>query len=489
MSENQFKIARLAKLDNIKQMGLNPYPAKVERTTLINELQIKYTDLAAEEETNDSYSVCGRVYSIRNSGMFIDLRDASGKIQIFTHKNNVDEATLALLKNIDVGDFVNAYGIVRRTKRSELTINTKTLSCISKSLLPLPEKYHGLNNRETCYRQRYLDLIMNEDSRKTLHQRCKIIEEIRKYLTKRDFLEVETPMLHPIPGGAAAKPFVTHHNTLDMELFLRIAPELYLKRLMVGGLSEKIFEINRSFRNEGISTRHNPEFTMLELYQAYIDYNDLMDLVEDMVQTVATQVIGSLKIDFNGQELDFGGKWQRKSMIELVHEYSGIDFAKLDYEGAKAAVADLGLQTKDCKNWGKAIEVVFEEKVEPNLIQPTHVTDLPRDISPLAKAHESDPRLTQRFETFINTWEVANAFSEINDPIDQKERFTSQLQSRQDGDDEAHHMDDDYVNALEYGMPPTGGLGMGIDRLVMLLTNSPSIRDVIAFPTLRKNPS
>ena len=486
MSENQFRQSRLKKLDSIKEMGIDPYPAKVERSCLINELQDKYQELANEEQTGDEYTVCGRIYSIRNSGMFIDLRDHSGKIQIFTHKDHIDEANLELLKNLDVGDFISVKGLIRRTKRGELTINSTQLTCLSKAILPLPEKYHGLTDREACYRQRYLDLIMNEESRKTLHTRCKIIESIRKYLTNKGFLEVETPMLHPIPGGATAKPFITHHNTLDMDLYLRIAPELYLKRLMVGGLSEKIFEINRSFRNEGISTRHNPEFTMLELYQAYVDYNYLIDLFEDMVKTVAQDTIGSLQVQFGDNLLNFDGKWQRKSMTELVHEYSGINFLDLDYDGALKAAKDIGLDPKDCQNWGQVIELVFEEKVENNLIQPTHVTDLPRDISPLSKAHSDDPRLTQRFETFVNTWEVANAFSEINDPIDQKGRFEKQLQSRDQGDDEAHPMDEDFINALEYGMPPTGGLGMGIDRLVMLLTGSLSIRDVIAFPTLRK---
>ena len=358
---------------------------------------------------------------------------------------------------------------------------------LSKALLPLPEKYHGLTDIETRYRQRYIDLIVNEESRDRLQKRSRIIAAIRTYLSAQGFLEVETPMLHLIPGGAAAKPFSTHHNALDLTMYLRIAPELHLKRLMVGGLSDKIFEMNRCFRNEGISPRHNPEFTSVEIYQLFADYHDMMNLTEELIQYVAQTVLGTTQVIYDGIELDLSSPWPRKSMVDLVTEKTGVDFSKIQtVEDARTAAQKIGgIPLKGKDTWGKVVEAVFAEKVESSLVQPIHVIDHPLDISPLAKAHRTDPRLTERFESYMNKWEIANAFSELTDPIDQRQRFEAQMSERDGGDDEAHLMDSDFVTALEHGLPPTGGLGIGIDRLVMILTNAPSIRDVIAFPTMK----
>jgi len=483
----QIRQIRIQKLADLADNGVNPYPYVFNKTADAAELQEKYKDIEAGVETEDEYSVAGRVMAVRNSGMFIDLMDSSGKIQIFSHKQNLSEDQLKILKLIDIGDIVGFVGTIRRTPRGELSIKATSLTMLSKSLLPLPEKFHGLTDVETRYRQRYVDMIVNEDVRKTFRTRSLIIQKIREFLTKRGFLEVETPMLHPQAGGANARPFVTHHNTLDMDMFLRIAPELYLKRLMVGGVSEKIFEINRSFRNEGIDVRHNPEFTMMELYQAYVDYNEMMTLTETLVSTVAQEVLGTMKIKYGDNEIDLTPPWDRKTMIGAIKEKTGIDFATcFTVEDAKAKAKSLGIDPEDCDNWGKVIDLIFEEKVEPTLIQPVHIIDYPRDISPLAKVHRDNDRLTERFETRVNGWEIANAFSELTDPIDQRMRFEAQMQAKANGDDEAMPIDEDYICALEHGAPPMGGLGLGIDRLVMLLTNSPSIRDVIAFPTLKK---
>lgn len=486
-AKDQIRQTRIQKLADLADKGINPYPYFFNKTADAAELQEKYKDLEAGVETDDEYSVAGRVMAIRNTGMFIDLMDASGKIQIFSHKENLSEEQLKLLKLIDIGDIVGFTGTIRRTPRGELSIKSTSLTLLSKSLLPLPEKFHGLTDVETRYRQRYVDMIVNEDVRKTFRTRSLIIQKIREYLTNKGFWEVETPMLHPQAGGANARPFITHHNTLDMDMFLRIAPELYLKRLMVGGVSEKIFEINRSFRNEGIDVRHNPEFTMMELYQAYVDYNEMMKLTENLVSTVAQEVLGTMKIKYGDNEIDLTPPWDRKTMIGAIKEKTGIDFSTcFTVEDAKAKAKSLGINPEDCDNWGKVIDLIFEEKVEPDLIQPVHIIDYPRDISPLAKVHRDNDRLTERFETRVNGWEIANAFSELTDPIDQRMRFEAQMQAKANGDDEAMPIDEDYICALEHGAPPMGGLGIGIDRLVMLLTNSPSIRDVIAFPTLKK---
>ena len=484
---DQIRQTRIQKLTDLADKGVNPYPYVFDKNADAADLQEKYKDLAAGEETEDVYSVAGRVMAIRNTGMFIDLMDASCKIQIFSHKENLSEDKLKILKLIDIGDIVGFTGTIRRTPRGELSIKSTDLKLLSKSLLPLPEKFHGLTDVETRYRQRYVDMIVNEDVRKTFRTRSLIIQKIREYLTKQGFLEVETPMLHPQAGGANARPFITHHNTLDMDMFLRIAPELYLKRLMVGGLSEKIFEINRSFRNEGIDIRHNPEFTMMELYQAYVDYNEMMVLTENLVSTVAQEVLGTMKIQYGENEIDLTPPWDRKTMLGAIKEYTGIDFSSCyALEDAKEKAQAMGINPEDCDNWGQVIDLIFEEKVEPHLIQPVHIIDYPRDISPLAKVHRDNERLTERFETRVNGWEIANAFSELTDPIDQRMRFEAQMQAKANGDEEAMPIDEDYICALEHGAPPMGGLGVGIDRLVMLLTNSPSIRDVIAFPTLKK---
>jgi lysyl-tRNA synthetase class 2 len=414
------------------------------------------------------------------------LQDPSGKIQVFSHRDNLPPEALDALKLVDIGDIIGARGTIRRTPRGELSVKCRELTLLGKSLLPLPEKYHGLTDVETRYRQRYLDLIMNPESRDTLVKRSRIVAEIRRFLGERGFLEVETPMLQTLAGGAAAKPFITRHNTLDMEMYLRIAPELFLKRLIVGGISEKVFELNRNFRNEGISPRHNPEFTMMELYQAYADYHDMMALTEAIVETVARTVLGTTRVVYQGRELELAGPWPHRSMTACVAESTGVDFSAIATDAeARDAAERLGIAVEAHDSWGVALEKVFEEKVEHTLIQPIHITDYPRDISPLAKVHRDDPRLVERFETRINGWEVANAFSELSDPLDQRQRFEAQAARRDHGDDEAHRLDEDYLTALEYGMPPCGGLGIGIDRLIMLLTDSPNIRDVIAFPTLK----
>lgn len=478
---------RLQKLAEFAERGINPYPYSFAKDAKAAELQEKYKDLPADTETEDVYSVAGRVMAIRNTGMFIDLMDDSGKIQIFSHKQNLPEDQIKLLKMLDIGDMVGFTGKIRRTPRGELSIKSTDIKLLAKALLPLPEKFHGLTDVETRYRQRYVDMIVNDEVRDTFRKRSLIIQKIREFLNKQDFLEVETPMLHPQASGANARPFVTHHNTLDMDMTLRIAPELYLKRLMVGGLSEKIFEINRSFRNEGIDIRHNPEFTMIELYQAYVDYNEMMVLLENMVSYVAKEVLGTTKIQYGEHEIDLTPPWDRKTMLGAIKEYTGIDFSDcFTVEDAKERAKSIGIHADEADNWGKVIDAVFEEKVEPHLIQPIHIIDYPRDISPLAKVHRDNDRLTERFETRVNGWEIANAFSELSDPIDQRYRFEAQALAKANGDEEAMSIDEDYINALEYGLAPTGGMGMGVDRLVMLLTNSPTIRDVIAFPTMRK---
>ncbi len=480
--------AKLNNLENLQNIGINPYPYKFNVTTYAADLQDKYKSLADGEVTENTVSVAGRIMANRNNGMFIDLKDTSGNIQIFSHKKHLDEAQLKLLKLFDIGDIIGITGIIRRTPRGELTIDAKEIELLTKSILPLPEKYHGLTDIELRYRKRYLDLIMNKASCDVFLKRSKIISHIRQILIDEGFLDVETPMLHPIPGGASAKPFITHHHTLDMNLYLRIAPELYLKRLIIGGF-DKVFEIGRCFRNEGISIKHNPEFTTVELYQAYADYNDMMDLTEKIVQSCVKLVSpdGSLKLSYGDKEIDFGGKWPRKSMTELVAEKTGVDFLEItDVKEAYNKAKELKAPVEEDMNWGQIVEAVFGEFVEAELIQPIHITDMPKDISPLAKIHRNNPILTERFETFANGWELANAFSELNNPADQKARFEEQAKALASGDEEAQHFDADFVEALEYGMPPTGGLGIGIDRLVMLLTNSPSIRDVIAFPTLKQ---
>ena len=498
-TKEQIRQTRIQKLADLADKGVNPYPYKFEKTADAVELQEKYKDLEAGVETEDQYSVAGRVMAIRNTGMFIDLMDASGKIQIFSHKENLSEEQIKVLKLIDIGDIVGFTGTIRRTPRGELSIKSTELTLLSKALLPLPNKqiskekaetlshYHGLTDVELKYRQRYVDLIVNEESRGTFRKRSMIVQKVREFLAKQGYMEVETPILQTMASGANARPFTTHHNALEMDLTLRIALELYLKRLIVGGISEKVFEIGKCFRNEGIDTRHNPEFTMMELYQAYVDYNDMMELTENLVAYVAKEVLGTTKIQYGENEIDLTPPWDRKTMLGAIEEATGIDFGKIEtVEEAKEKAHSVHVDADDCDKWGQVVERVFEEKIEPSLIQPIHIYDYPKDISPLSKVHRDNPRLTERFETRVNGWEICNAFSELTDPLDQRARFEAQMAAKAAGDEEAMPIDEDYICALEHGVPPMGGLGLGIDRLIMLLTNSPSIRDVIAFPTLKK---
>lgn len=484
--QTELRKVRQDKCDALREAGGNPYPYKYDPSHKAAALQEQYKNLENGTETEDRVRVAGRIMAMRNNGMFIDLQDASGKIQVFCHKDSMPETELATLNFFDIGDFIGGEGTIRRTPRGELSVRADVVVMLSKSMLPLPEKYHGLTDIETRYRQRYVDLIMNEDSRVTLRARSRIVALIRKYMDGMGALEVETPILHSIMGGASAKPFVTHHNALDTDFYLRVAPELYLKRLIVGGLADDVYEIGRLFRNEGISPKHNPEFTTIEGYHAYKDYNDMMTLIEDLVQMIVMDLHGSLKIPYGDYEIDFTGPWPRKSMLDLVAGETKIDFMQFETaEEARRAADDLGISIDPKANWGQVVEAVFAELVEPKLIQPMHVTDHPLDISPLAKVHRDNPRLVERFETFVNTWEIANAFSELNDPAVQRERFAAQVAAREAGDDEAQMLDEDYVTALEYGMPPAGGWAIGIDRFVMVLTNSSNIRDVICFPTLK----
>lgn len=480
------RVAKEEKLKALLAAGHSAYPHVFKRSHQAQELQDKYAGLAMGTETEDKVAVAGRVMSMRNNGLFLDLQDASGKIQVFCHKDSMPADQLARLDFIDIGDIIGARGTIRRTPRGELSVRAVEIETLTKSLQPLPEKYHGLVDVEQRYRQRYVDLIMNEDSRAILRTRSRIVQYIREYMNDMGAIEVETPMLHGIMGGASAKPFVTHHNALDADFFLRVAPELYLKRLIIGGLADAVYEIGRCFRNEGLSIKHNPEFTSIESYHAYMDYNDIMDLLEGLVRHLVVKIHGSDKVMYDGKEIDFGQKWARRSMVDLVRDATGVDFLSFpDAAGAHEAAKQLKVYVDPKAGWGKVVEAVFAEKVEHTLIQPTHVTDFPMEISPLAKTHRGNDRLVERFETYVNGWEIANAFTELNDPKVQLERFEAQVSAREAGDDEAQMLDDDFVTALEYGLPPTGGWGMGVDRLTMILTNSANIREVIAFPTLR----
>ncbi len=483
---NIHRDSRLAKLNNLLESGYNPYPYKFEPNAFAADLQEKYKDLEAGTDTEDRVTVAGRAMAVRNSGMFIDIKDKSGKIQAFCHKNHLSEDDLARLKNLDVGDIVGISGYIRRTPRGELSIAAEKFDIISKSLQPLPEKFHGLTDMDARYRQRYVDFIMNEESREIFEKRCQITSAVRHYFEENGFLEVETPMLHPIQGGANAKPFVTHHNALDADLFLRIAPELYLKRLVVGGF-DRVFEIGRNFRNEGIDKSHNPEFTALEAYQAYADYNTMAELIPNLIAYVAQKVLGTTVINVNGREIDLGKPFAKKSMIDLVKEYTGADFMTANtLDEAKDLAKSVGVDAGDCISWGKVISEVFDEKVEEHLIDPILVMDMPRYISPLAKTHRSNPRLVEHFDAYIAGMEMGCAYSELSNPLEQRERFEAQGADREKGDDEAQMLDEDFILALENGFPPSGGMGMGIDRLAILLTGAATIRDVIAFPTLRK---
>lgn len=479
---NELLMVRRKKLDELRDCGIDPFGDKFERTHRAQEIIAGFTELE-----NTQVTIAGRIMAKRNMGKatFVHIQDVSGKIQVYVRVNEVGEEQYELFTHFDIGDIIGVAGKVFKTQRGEVSVWANEITILSKSLRPLPEKWHGLKDVELRYRQRYVDLIVNPEVKDVFILRSKIIRAIRNHLDKLGFLEVETPMMHPIAGGAAARPFVTHHNTLDMDLFLRIAPELYLKRLLVGGL-EMVYELNRTFRNEGISTKHNPEFTMLELYQAYADYQDMMKLTEELISSVAGEVLGTMKIEYEGQAIDLTPPWNRIPMLEAIKQHTGVDFTEIkDDIQAREAAKKLGLNTETGASRGTIINEVFEEFVEPKLIQPTFITDYPIEISPLAKRKSDDPGYTYRFEAFIYAREMANAFSELNDPIDQEQRFRKQVEKRAAGDDEAHQMDEDYVNALEYGMPPAGGLGIGIDRLIMLLTNSSSIRDVLFFPQMK----
>lgn len=486
METNIHREARLAKLRTLQEQGYNPYPYRFQADAKAADLQEKYKDLEVGVDTEDRVTVAGRAMAVRNSGMFIDLKDDSGKVQVFCHKNHLGEVELERLQALDIGDIVGITGYVRRTPRGELSIAAEKFDIIAKSLQALPEKFHGLTDMEARYRQRYVDFIVNDDSKEIFRKRCQITSAIRRYFEENNFLEVETPMLHTIMGGANAKPFVTHHNSLDMDLYLRIAPELFLKRLIVGGF-DRVFEIGRNFRNEGIDKSHNPEFTGLEAYQAYADYNDMADLVSNLVAYVAQRVLGSKIFKLGEHEIDLSKPFAKKSIIDLIKEHCKIDLLEAkDLEEAKAMAKSIGVDASECSCWGKVVQEVFDERVEHLLIQPILVMDMPRDISPLAKTHRSNPRLVEHFDAYIGGMEIGCAYSELSNPLEQKERFDAQCSAREAGDDEAQMFDEDYVIALENGLPPTGGMGMGVDRLAILLTGAETIRDVIAFPTLRK---
>ncbi len=486
---NDQLLVRREKLHKLREKGIDPFGKRFERTHKAAELFALYGHLSKEEleEKQVQVSIAGRIMTKRGKGKagFAHIQDLTGQIQIYVRKDDVGEEQYEIFDTSDLGDIVGVQGTVFKTKVGELSIKVHSYEMLTKSLRPLPEKYHGLKDIEQRYRQRYLDLIMNPESKKTFITRSLIIQSMRRYLDQKGYLEVETPMMHSIAGGAAARPFITHHNALDMTLYMRIAIELHLKRLIVGGL-EKVYEIGRVFRNEGISTRHNPEFTMLELYEAYADYTDIMKLTEDMIAHIAQEVLGTTKIQYGEHEVDLTPSWKRLHMVDAIKEYVGVDFWKhMSDEEARQLAKEHGVEVAPHMTFGHIVNEFFEQKVEQHLIQPTFIYGHPVEISPLAKKNPEDPRFTDRFELFIVAREHANAFTELNDPIDQRERFEAQLREKEQGNDEAHEMDEDFIEALEYGMPPTGGLGIGIDRLVMLLTNSPSIRDVLLFPQMR----
>lgn len=481
---NEQMQVRLDKMHKIEEHGWLPFGHKFEWSHHAADIAEQFEELSANETI---VRLAGRVMAIRGHGKtcFMDLMDKSGRIQLYVRKDAIGEENYALIKMMDIGDIVGVSGTVFRTHMGELSIKAVSLEMLSKSLRPLPEKWHGLKDIEMRYRQRYVDLIVNPEVRDTFVKRSQIIKSVREILDNRDFLEVETPIMHSIAGGAAARPFITYHNALDMQLYMRIAPELYLKRLIVGGM-ERVYELGRVFRNEGIDIKHNPEFTIVEIYQAFADYKDMMELTETIVSQTAQKVLGTMKITYEGQEIDLTPPWNRMTMIEAVAKYTGQDFTGItDIEEARKMAAAINVPIEKTYGIGKIINACFEEHVEDKLIQPTFITGHPKEISPLAKSSVENPEITDRFEGFIYAREICNGFTELNDPIDQRERFVKQVEERKAGDDEAHMMDEDFVNALEYGLPPTGGLGIGIDRLVMFLTDSTSIRDVLFFPHMR----
>ncbi|MCR2045642.1 lysine--tRNA ligase [Anaerosalibacter massiliensis] len=483
--ENINEMLRLKreKLDKLIEMDRNPFHiTSFDYTHYSSQIKENFEEMEGKE-----VKIAGRIMSKRGHGKvsFTDIQDSEGKIQLFVKKDALGDEEYELFKLYDIGDIIGVHGEVFKTKTGEVSIKVDEVTLLTKSLQILPEKFHGLKDPDLRYRQRYVDLIMNPEVKETFILRSNIIKAIREYLDDRGFIEVDTPILSTIAGGANAKPFITHHNTLDIEMYLRIANELYLKRLIVGGF-EKVYEMGRMFRNEGMSHKHNPEFTNIELYQAYVNYEEIMRLTENLVAYVAEKTLGTTKINYQGKEIDLTPPWKRLDMAEAVKEYTGVDFSTINTdEEALNLAKEKGIEIREGMTRGHVINEFFEEFCEEHLIQPTFITGHPVEVSPLAKRNLEDPRKTDRFEAFINSWEIANAFSELNDPIDQKQRFVDQLKQRELGDDEAHVMDEDFVNALEVGLPPTGGLGIGVDRLIMILTNQPSIRDVLLFPTMK----
>ncbi len=476
---------RRDKLTALQEQGNDPFEITTyQRNAYAKEIIESFKD----DEEPKTVSVAGRIMSKRGKGKvaFIDIHDRSGKIQIFAKIDDLGEEVYKGLLKWDIGDIIGVEGFVFRTRVGEISIHATKVTLLSKSLLPLPEKYHGLKDTDLRYRQRYVDLIMNPEVKDTFIKRSAIIRTIREELDNRGYIEVETPILNTIPGGAAARPFITHHNTLDIDLYLRIAPELYLKRLIVGGM-EKVYEIGRLFRNEGMDVKHNPEFTTIELYEAYTDYHGMMELTETLINKACLAVNGTDRIEYQGEQIDLSLPFKRVSMMEAVKEYTGVDFSEFigDTEKAKEVAKELHLEVKATDTWGNILNTAFEEKVEENLVQPTFIYDYPVEVSPLTKRKKGVPEIVERFELFATRRELANAYSELNDPIDQRKRFEHQLMLRDSGDDEAQMLDEDFLTSLEYGMAPTGGMGMGIDRLAMLLTDSASIRDVLIFPTMK----
>ena len=487
---SQQAAVRRQKLADLCEAGQNPFViTKYQQDAYSADLKQEFADLPAEAETGKIVSLAGRMMSKRIMGKasFAHLRDQKGDIQIFVKRDLLGEEAYAAFKKLDIGDIIGVKGEVFRTKMGEISVRICELTLLSKSLLPLPEKFHGLTDREARYRQRYVDLIVNPDVRRAFEVRSKFIKHLRNYLDERGYMEVETPVLNTIAGGAAARPFITHHNTLDIDMYLRIATELPLKRLIVGGI-DRVYEVGRIFRNEGMDPKHNPEFTTVELYQAYADFHDMMDIAEGVLSSAAKEILGTYEIEWLGNKIDLTPGWRRMTMIEAVREYVGIDFdAITDDAEAVAAANAKGVELNPAAEptWGNALYACFDQKVEEHLIQPTFITMYPVEVSPLTKRSPEDPRLTERFEFFINHSEMGNAYSELNDPLDQRDRFVKQAEQRDRGDDEAEMIDEDFLTAMEYGMPPTGGMGIGIDRCVMMLTNSDSIRDVILFPTMK----
>lgn len=480
-------VVRRAKLDALRESGSNPYPSGFVPDARTADLAARYVNLEPGAETADVVTVAGRLVARRDQGKlaFLVLRDSTGDLQLFCRVNVLGEEGFSAAKDLDLGDWVGATGTVLRSRRGELSVQPTEVKLLSKSLRPLPEKYHGLTDTETRYRQRYVDLIANPEVRGVFEARFRVIASIRRFMEARGYLEVETPMLHAIPGGATARPFTTHHNALDMPLYLRIAPELYLKRLLVGGF-ERVYEINRSFRNEGMSPRHNPEFTMLEAYHAFGDMETMRELTESLVVSVAEEVLGTLELEYQGTSVSLAGPWRQATMAELTSAAAGVDVSvHTPVEELRALCSKHEIPAEKSWGSGKLLTELFEKLVEHTLMEPTFVTMYPAETSPLARRNDADPELTDRFELIITGREFANAFSELVDPVDQRARFETQAAAKDAGDDEAMWVDEDYLRAQEYGMPPAGGLGIGIDRLVMLLTDSPSIRDVLLFPHMR----